>query len=507
MRPITIIIIVIFFILNSAISQGQLPKREFRGVWIATVNNLDWPSDHNSSIETKKDELLNIINNLEKLNFNAIIFQIRPSADAFYISSTEPCSEYLTGKQGLRPEEDWDPLNFIIDECHKRGMELHAWMNPFRISQNLKKELSDKNVAVRHPEWTVTYDSKLFLDPGIPEVRNYLKDIVSEVVKKYDVDAIHFDDYFYPYPVLNTPFPDTLSFKLYNRDYEDSNINNWRRENVDILVQELSSTIKEIKRELKFGISPFGVWQNYTDHYTGSVTNSGITNYNDLYADVTKWLANGWIDYVMPQIYWEIGHPKADFITLANWWNENSFGKHVYVGHALYKLSDDKSMAWQSEYEMPEQVFISRKLDNVYGSAFFRLKYLDKNSKNFTENLKKEIFKEKALLPQMKWLDSIPPVTPKGIRPFGLFKVKKIKIYYPKNISKPDDFLGYIVYASERKKIDIDNPSNIIQFCTSEEILVQNLNITPKKTFYICVSAIDKHHNESLPVGNLKIRK
>ncbi len=508
MRIGLIILLLISFLGFSLETKGQKSKREFRGVWIATVNNLDWPSDPLSDNKTKEKELTDILDRLEELNFNAVIFQIRPLADALYISSTEPCSKFLTGTQGKCPEDGWDPLSLIINECHKRGMELHAWINPFRVLNNLKENLSDKNIALKHPEWTVTYDSKLYLDPGIPEVRTYLNQIVKEVVERYNVDAIHFDDYFYPYPVNKISFPDTSSFKLYNRGYQITEIDNWRRENVDLIIQSLSTEIKRIKPDVKFGISPFGVWQNYTDHYTGSVTNAGITNFNHLYADVTRWLCNGWIDYVIPQIYWEIGHPKADFVTLSNWWNENSCGRHVYIGHALYKLADDKSPAWDNENEMPEQVSITRKLKDVYGNAFFRMKYLDKNPKNFTNILKKDIYNKKALVPQMAWIDSIAPNSPAKLVPRGFFSIKKIVVKYAKKQQPSDDILGYVIYKSDKKnEVNIDNPDNIVRFTDSNEIKIEDLNLPAKKRLYIWVTAIDKHQNESLPVGNIKIKK
>jgi uncharacterized lipoprotein YddW (UPF0748 family) len=477
-------------------------------MWIATVNSLDWPSKAGDKAEKQQRELIAILDTLERLNFNAVIFQIRPTADAFYRSKSEPWSVYLTGEQGKAPDKNWDPLSFMASECHKRGMELHAWMNPFRISQKLTDKLSDKNIAVRHPDWVVTYAGKQYLDPGIPAVRDYLTGVVKEVVMNYDIDAIHFDDYFYPYPVANTPFPDTLSFKQNPNGFQPAEIENWRRANVDSIIYTLSRTIKKIKPKVKFGISPFGVWKNYDTDYNGSVTSAGTTNFDHLFADVTRWQQMGWIDYLIPQIYWEIGHPTVDYITLANWWNEKAFEHHVYIGHALYKLEEGTSEAWKSDRELPEQIRISRKLKNVEGSAFFRMKYLDKNLHGFKDQLEGELYTYKALVPRMEWIDSIPPLTPKKLMAPGLFRKKKIEVRYQKGETPSADLLGYMYYSSPKKdSLDTGNPASILTFSPDSEVKVADLPLPLKKRTYIWVTAIDRLHNESAPVGRIKIRK
>jgi uncharacterized lipoprotein YddW (UPF0748 family) len=486
-------------------SQSQNPKREFRGIWIATVNNIDWPSKASLSVDQQKKELLSMLNTLDELHFNAVIFQIRPAGDAFYNSQTEPWSQWLTGKQGIAPRGNWDPLRFIIKECHKRGMELHAWMNPFRLSQNLSTEFSSKSIAKRHPEWVVTYGNKYYLDPGIPDVRKYLNNVVSEVVRKYDVDAIHFDDYFYPYPIAGKPFPDEQSFKMFNWGYNETQINEWRRDNVDMIFESLGKTIKRLKPKVKFGISPFGVWKNYdeNDEMAGSVTSAGNTNYDNLYADVIKWQQKGWIDYMIPQLYWEIGHPSVDFITLANWWSERSFGHHVYVGHALYKLVEGKSIAWKNKEELPEQILITRQMKNMEGSAYFRMRYLEKNPLGFKDNLKSNIYSEKALLPTMEWLDAQPPQIPKKLKTKGLFKNKAIKVKYSKKLPKSKDHLGYLVYSSS---INPTGEKNLLGFWQSDEIIRLELTKAKNGINYLWLTCIDKHHNESEAIGPLKIK-
>jgi uncharacterized lipoprotein YddW (UPF0748 family) len=501
-----ILLLILFLQVNSI--EAHPKKREFRGSWLATVNNLDWPSKAGEPTKIQKKELVDILDTLEKLNFNALIFQIRPTADAFYHSKTEPWSAYLTGQQGKAPDENWDPLMFMADECHKRGMELHAWMNPFRIQQNLTDKLNEKNVALRHPDWVVTYGTKTYLDPGIPAVRDYLISVVEEVVSNYEIDAIHFDDYFYPYPIVNMPFPDTLSFKLYNRGFPATEIENWRRANVDSIIFSLSQTIKKINPSVKFGISPFGVWENYNIDYTGSVTSAGTTNFSHLFADVVKWQQNGWIDYLIPQIYWEIGHPTVDYITLANWWNEKAFDRHIYIGHALYKLNEGTSPAWKSDREMPEQILISRKLNNIEGNAFFRMKYINMNPYGFKDRLQNDLYKLKALVPVMPWLDSITPVPPKRIVAQGFLKKNRIAIKYTKKLPASSDLQGYLVYTSGSKdSIDTDDPGGIWTFTPESKIKIDELKLPSKKTFYIWITAIDRQHNESAPVGRIRIRR
>jgi len=508
MQKIIGYILLIILTLHTISTEARPKKREFRGTWIATVNDLDWPLKAGEPSKIQKKELINILDTLEKLNFNAVIFQIRPTADAFYKSKTEPWSTYLTGQQGKAPDENWDPLQFMTEECHKRGMEIHAWMNPFRIQQNLTDKLSTKNVAIKHPDWVVTYGTRTYLDPGFPAVREYLKMVVEEVVRNYDIDAIHFDDYFYPYPIAKIPFPDTLSFKMYNRGFPPDQIDNWRRSNVDSIIFTLSNTIKKIKSTVKFGISPFGVWENYTIDYTGSITNAGTTNFSHLFADVIKWQQNGWIDYLIPQIYWEIGHQTVDYITLANWWNERAFSRHVYIGHALYKLVEGTSPAWKSNREMPEQISISRKLDNIEGNAFFRMKNININPYGFKDQLQNDLYTTKALVPVMPWIDNIAPVPPSKTVARGFFRKNKILIKYDKEQTPSPDLQGYLVYASGSKdSIDIENPTGILTFTSETTIKIDQLKLPSKKTFYIWITAIDRLHNESAPVGRIKIRK
>jgi uncharacterized lipoprotein YddW (UPF0748 family) len=488
---------------------GKPPKREFRGMWIATVNNIDWPSAPGMPVDKQQEELISMLNTLEEYHFNAVIFQIRPAGDAFYKSSTEPWSHWLTGTQGKSPPGNWDPLRFIIDECHKRGMELHAWMNPYRLSQNLTTVYSPRNIASRHPGWVLTYGNQQYLDPGIPGVRDYLVNVVSEVVRKYDVDAIHFDDYFYPYPIAGKSFPDTMSFNLHNRGYKTEQIEDWRRENVDLIIIALSEAIKSIKPKVKFGISPFGVWKNYSDNdeFIGSATTAGNTNYDNLYADVIKWQQRGWIDYLIPQLYWEIGHPAVDYITLANWWSERAFGRHMYIGHALYKAAEGRTAPWQNVDELPEQVYISRRMKNINGNAYFRMRFLDMNPLGFQYKLKNEIYTHRALLPIMPWIENQPPPQPDKIRFRGVFMKNKVKVVHRRKNPPAKDHLAYLFYTTNSKdETSIAVPENMVKFSHNSVIDVDVLDLEPGQKHFLWLTVIDKHHNESEPLGPLKIR-
>nr|MBP6281595.1 family 10 glycosylhydrolase [Leptotrichiaceae bacterium] len=290
--------------------------------------------------------------------------------------------EYLTGTQGINP--GYDPLKFMVDEAHKRGIEFHAWFNPYRLTMNGGIEkLSSNNIGRKKPEWTVMYGGKLYLNPGIPEVNDYVVDSIMEVVKNYDIDGVHMDDYFYPYKVKGQEYPDSTQYKKYGRNF--SSIGDWRRNNINMLVQKLNKSIKNEKSDVSFGISPFGVWRNAsTDPIKGSNTRAGIQNYDDLYADILKWMENSWLDYVAPQIYWNQGFEVAEYNTLVNWWSNNAkkTKTDLYIGQAAYKVKD-----WTNSNELTNQINYNRRFSEVKGSIFFSYKSLRDNPKNIMASL------------------------------------------------------------------------------------------------------------------------
>ncbi len=360
---------------------------EFRAVWIATINNIDWPSKPNLSVEEQKSEFLSLLDTFQKFNLNVVILQVRAASDAFYQSKTEPWSHFLTGKQGKAPNPFYDPLAWAIEMCHQRGMELHAWFNPFRVRNVGFYPLDPNSFAAKHPQYVKEFDNKLFLDPGYPQVISHLVGVIAEVAKKYDVDAILLDDYFYPYPVEGKKFKDESSFAKFGKAFYPKRIKEWRRENINRFVSLLHDTIQNINPKIKFGISPFGIWRNKSVDTGGSVGLRGISSYDDLYADVRKWLINGWIDYVIPQLYWEKGNHFGDFTSLVQWWSENSYGKPLYIGQALYKSAVGKN-GWRQPDELTNQINYLRSNDKVRGFAFYSASNIGKLSSDQAKTLR-----------------------------------------------------------------------------------------------------------------------
>ncbi|MBK7871875.1 MAG: family 10 glycosylhydrolase [Saprospiraceae bacterium] len=347
----------LFFQINAQI---DAPKREFRAVWVASVANIDYPRQPSPNSIALQEQFKTLLEQYKQVGLNAIIVQIRPTGDALYPTELAPWSKYLAGRQGLAPAPDYDPLKFMIDEAHKMGFEFHAWMNPYRATMDLDTlSLAPNHAFHAHRDWMVRYGGRFYFNPALPQVRQHINDIVKEVVTKYDVDAIHFDDYFYPYKIKDEVFPDSIDFWRYGARF--SNIEDWRRSNVDSLIENISTTINEIKPYVKFGISPFGVWRNKDKDPSGSDTRAGATTYDDLYADVVKWMRLGWIDYLIPQLYWNIGFPPADHATLVGWWGSRSYERDLYIGHAAYKVQNDPQPAWNVPDEIPKQIQLNRR--------------------------------------------------------------------------------------------------------------------------------------------------
>lgn len=469
------------------------PKYEFRAVWVATVNNIDWPSKPGLSSEQQQLEAANILDECKQLNMNAVIFQVRPAGDAFYPSDLEPWSRYLTGTPGQAPDPYYDPLQFWIEESHKRGMEFHAWLNPFRVSQNIKEPLGGNHIAFEHPDWILKYGSLLYFDPGLPQTCEFVGKVVKDIVSRYDVDAIHFDDYFYPYPLAEA-YPDTVSFSKYNRGFRKEDKADWRRENVNIIIKMLNDTVKATKPWVKFGISPFGVWRNKTDDPRGSDTKAGSTNYDHLYADVIKWQKNGWIDYLLPQIYWQIGHPQADFKMLANWWKSHSYNRGMYIGHALYKVDvQSETAAWTKPNEMPSQVRMVRNIPELEGSAFYSVKHFNRNLMGLQDSLLNNLYRKPAIVPPMKWIDNMDPQPVKRIGKWG----KKVKWKTQKTDRIMDKPNLFVIYGNEVSTEFNKEDAN----CFWGVVKVDKLKFAPinekKKKYEIRISVLDRLNNES----------
>ena len=363
-------------------------KPEFRGVWVATVDNIDWPSNKNLSSDSQKVEFIKLLDMHKANGMNAMIVQVRPSTDAFYPSQYEPWSEWLTGKQGQPPVPYYDPLEFMLSETHKRGMEFHAWMNPYRAEFAIgKSSLSPTHITRLHPDWFLAYGDKRYFDPGNKEAQQYVTNLVTDVVKRYKIDAIHFDDYFYPYRITGIEFPDDASYKKYGNGLSKDD---WRRSNVDSIILKLSKAIKKENTQCQFGISPFGVWRNNDKDPDGSNTRAGQTNYDDLYANIVLWLKNNWIDYVAPQIYWEFEQKNAPYQAVLDWWSTHSYGKNCYIGLGIYKAGSNA--AWKDKTQLPRQIEALRKTPNIQGMIFFSSKSFNKNPNGWNDSLRLNYF-------------------------------------------------------------------------------------------------------------------
>ncbi|NWF31011.1 family 10 glycosylhydrolase [Streptomyces sp. PKU-EA00015] len=352
-------------------ARGKRATREFRGMWLATVGNRDWPSVPGLSAAEQRAELLAHLDIAVERRLNAVMFQVRPTADALWPSPYEPWSQYLTGVQGRDP--GWDPLGTAVREAHRRGLELHAWFNPYRVAIHADpSRLVRCHPARQHPDWIVPYGGKLYYNPGIPEVRAFVEDAILDAVRRYDIDAVHFDDYFYPYPVAGQYFDDDAAWARYGSGY--ANRAAWRRANVDLLVRETGARITREKKHVRFGISPFGVWRNASTDPAGSRTTAGVQTYDDLYADTRTWVRRGWIDYVVPQVYWHMGFAAADYSTLVPWWSDvaDGTGVDLYIGEALYKVGiPGQPAAWHDPAELSRHLTYASQYPQVGGHCFF----------------------------------------------------------------------------------------------------------------------------------------
>ncbi|MBA2812498.1 family 10 glycosylhydrolase [Streptomyces sp. KM273126] len=350
------------------------PATELRGMWVASMANRDWPSRPGLTAKQQRAELIAHLDTAVKRRLNAVIFQVRPAADALWPSPYEPWSQYLTGTQGKDP--GWDPLGTAVKEAHARGLELHGWFNPYRVAaHDDPKKLVASHPARKHPDWVVAYGGKLYYNPGIPAVRAFVQKAMLDALRRYPIDAVHWDDYFYPYPVAGQTFDDKAAYDEHGGGFPNRAA--WRRDNIDKLVRETAAKIKQIRPGTQFGISPFGVWRNASTDPLGSDTKAGVQTYDDLYADTRKWVRKHWIDYVCPQLYWNIGFTAADYAKLLPWWAKvaKGSGTRLYVGEALYKAGDPaQPAAWQKPGELSRHLTFARDHPQVRGHVFFSAK-------------------------------------------------------------------------------------------------------------------------------------
>ena len=389
-------------------AQGaQPPKHEFRGAWIATVFNLDWPRAADPA--GQQAELLLMLDRLSDAGINAVFFQVRTECDALYDSPLEPWSRWLTGRQGAAPDPWYDPLAFAVREAHRRGMELHAWFNPYRAREGSVYERSADHVTRTRPEWVLELGDLRILDPGRAAVREYVTRVVMDVARRYDIDGVHFDDYFYPYPPNHISTEDAATFAEESRGF--SSLPEWRRDNVNLFIAQVADSLRALRPALKFGVSPFGIWRNGVPEGI-----RGLDAYDVIFADPTAWLAAGTVDYLVPQLYWAFGGPQ-DYDKLASWWAEQIRGRHLYAGHGLYRAASETNPGTLfSPEEIPGQVRFNRASPEILGSVFFRARNLTHHSsQGIAEVMKTDLFRHPALTPPMAWKASEPPAAPGGL--------------------------------------------------------------------------------------------
>ncbi|KAA3610548.1 MAG: T9SS C-terminal target domain-containing protein [Calditrichaeota bacterium] len=489
--------ILFFFFLSTVLiaQQSSHPKYEFRGAWIATVINLDWPSAPGLTTANQQKQLTDLLDQLKLAGINAVIFQVRSECDAMYDSPLEPWSFWLTGKQGKAPNPYYDPLEFAIEEAHKRGMELHAWFNPYRASREIGNYTQAENHVInQHPDWIIAKDKIRILNPGIPEVREFIKSVVMDIVRRYDVDGIHYDDYFYPYPpntISNSD--DNAAFTADPRGF--TNRGDWRRDNINLFVKNLGDSVRTAKPWVKYGVSPFGLWKSGIPAGTW-----GLDAYNSIYTDSKTWLESQYVDYLTPQLYWP--HDHADFVgqdyfKLMTWWATSAaFGeRHLYPGIALYRQTD-----WPS-YEIKNQIRENRENPDVLGSVLFRARNLEENPKGFTDELKNNLYRDPAITPTMAWKNSIDPNMPQNAR-FELIAGTNsygLKWDVPAIAADGDSARFYSVYQFTTPSITPDDLENAVDMLdiTGNTHLIHAIETEGIGPLYYVVTALNHYSLES----------
>ncbi|MBB3186052.1 glycoside hydrolase family 10 protein [Microbacter margulisiae] len=379
-----------------SVQAENFPKREFRGVWIPTVGNTRFQHMTPQAIQQEWSAMLDTF---QRAGINAVMFQVRPEADAFYPSKIEPWSRFLTGEQGKAPNPVWDPLAFMIKACHERNMQLHAWLNPYRVTLNDKEKLSKMNK--KHHRIFIKYGKQLYFDPGNPESWKIVTKVVADIVTRYDVDGIHFDDYFYPYPIRGERFNDNASFRKWGKKegFTKNERDMWRRNNVDELIKEVSETVHRIKPWVVFGVSPFGIFRNASDTPDGSGSNThGLSNYSDLNANVLLWEKYHWIDYVAPQLYWTIGNPAADYATLIRWWSQNTYGTNLYIGQSIMTFQA-KDLKDNTKTQFAAKMRLERETPNIQGNIWWSGYQLAQNPFGAVDTLATHYQRYPALIP------------------------------------------------------------------------------------------------------------
>ena len=475
-----------------AVAVGAQQKREMRGAWIQCVNG----QFQGLGTVKMQQTLTYQLNELQRDGVNVIIFQVRPECDALYESKLEPWSRFLTGQQGKAPSPYWDPLKWMIEECHKRGMELHAWINPYRAKTKGTKMLASNHISVRKPMNCFAYDELFILNPGIAENRDYICEVAKDIVTRYDVDGIHMDDYFYPYPVKGEGIPDDELF--YDNSNGLKNQNDWRRYNVNLFIEQFYKTVHAAKPWVKVGISPFGIYRNKRNSEIGSNTN-GLQNYDDLYADILLWVNNGWLDYCVPQIYWEIGNKAADYDTLIHWWNQYASARPLVIGEDVERTVKYRDPKNPNVHQLSAKMALHQQLPNVQGSVLWYAKAVVDNVGNYGTSLRQTYWRYPALQPAMPFIDDKAPGKVRKMKPIWTSDGYVLFWTAPKGDGWNDQAVKYVVYRfGAKEKIDTNDPSKICAITTQPFYKLPYVD--GKEKWVYVVTALDRLQNESKAV-------
>ncbi|MDB5749486.1 MAG: C-terminal target protein [Massilia sp.] len=474
------------------------PKREMRGVWISTHISLDWPN-RTQTPQQQRNALVTILDHNKATGMNAAFLQVRSQSDAMYPSDLEPWSYYLTNNQGSAPSPAWDPLQFAIDESRKRGMEFHAWINPYRAVANTATENTAGLYAASHvsrtrPEWMLTVGTVKILNPGLAAVREHVTSVIMDIVNRYDVDGIHFDDYFYPTGAIN----DDAAFAADPRGFPATVAGraDWRRDNINLLIAGVNERIRAAKPWVKFGVSPSGIYRSSTDPSVGSPSSSGANqHYLSNFADTRKWLQQGWVDYLAPQVYWYIGQAGSDYKLLVPWWNQNAFGRHMYIGIADYKMN---TAGWTDPKQVANQIAMNRAQGNIGGQIHFRHAFLAANPLGYRTDLQQNAYTRPALLPAMPWKDTLAPGAPGALAASpGNNAVVLSWAPAPDTREEMEKVRRFAVYRSESREIDVEAGENLVGVTEAATPAFADTKAAAGKYYYYAVTALNRLSHES----------